>query len=90
VDVPATGIPTRAGTLLTKTLLFVAEGNGTPDALPIMRAIDKNTGAIVAQIDLPANQIGLPMTYEHGGKQYLALFVGGGGIAAELVAYALP
>jgi hypothetical protein len=30
------------------------------------------------------------MTYEHGGKQYLALFVGGGGIAAELVAYALP
>jgi quinoprotein glucose dehydrogenase len=90
IDIPATGIPTRAGTLLTKTLLFVAEGNGTADARPLMRAVDKNTGEIVATIELPANQTGLPFTYEHGGKQYLALFVSGGGRAAELVAYALP
>jgi hypothetical protein len=32
----------------------------------------------------------LPFTYEHEGKQYLAMFVGGGGNAAELVVYSLP
>lgn len=90
VSIPDTGVPTRAATLLTKTLLFVAEGNGTADARPIMRAIDKETGEVVAKLQLPANQTGLPFTYEHEGKQYLALFVGGGGLAAELVAYALP
>ncbi len=30
------------------------------------------------------------MTYEHDGKQYIAVFVGGGGQPAELVAMALP
>lgn len=91
VDLPRTGIPTRSGVLLTKTLLFVAEGNGSADAKPIMRAIDKATGEILAVIDLPNNQTGLPFTYEQDGKQYVALFVGGGGgVPAELVAYALP
>lgn len=90
VDLPATGIPTRSGILLTKSLLFVAEGNGTPDALPIMRAFDKTTGEFISRLDLPANMVGLPFTYEEGGKQYLALFVAGGGAPAELVAYALP
>jgi quinoprotein glucose dehydrogenase len=41
-------------------------------------------------IDLPANQTGQPFTYEHDGKQYIAMFVGGSGKVAELVAYALP
>jgi quinoprotein glucose dehydrogenase len=90
IDIPDTGVPTRSGTLLTKTLLFVSEGNGTADAQPIMRAINKQTGALIAEIQLPANQIGLPFTYEHAGEQYLALFVGGSGSPAELVAYALP
>lgn len=90
IDIPDTGVPTRSGTLLTKTLLFVSEGNGTADARPMMRAINKQTGALIAEIQLPANQIGLPFTYEHAGKQYLALFVGGSGSPAELVAYALP
>lgn len=91
VDLPRTGIPTRSGVLLTKTLLFVAEGNGSADAKPIMRAVDKTTGEILHAMNLPNNQTGLPFTYEHGGKQYLALFVGGaGGVPAELVVYALP
>lgn len=90
IDIPPTGVPTRAGTLLTKTLLFVAEGNGTPDAKPLMRAVNKQTGEIIHVMELPANQTGIPFTYEHNGKQYLALFVGGSGGAAELVAYALP
>jgi len=90
MDIPPTGIPTRAGTLLTKTLLFVAEGNGTVDAKPLMRAVNKQTGEIIHTMELPNNQTGLPFTYEHNGKQYLALFVGGAGSPAELVAYALP
>jgi len=90
VDLPRTGIPTRAGVLLTKTLLFVAEGTGGAGASPIFRAVDKTTGDIIAEIDLPQNQTGHPFTYEHDGMQYVALFVGGGGAAAELVAFALP
>ena len=90
VDLPRTGIPTRSGILLTKTLLFQAEGTGAAGASPIFRAIDKQTGEIIAEIDLPDNQTGLPFTYEHEGKQYLAMFVGGGGNAAELVVYSLP
>jgi len=90
VDIPRTGIPTRAGVLLTKTLLFVFEGTGGAGASPIFRAVDKQTGDIIAELDLPDNQTGLPMTYEHDGKQYIAVFVGGGGQPAELVAMALP
>lgn len=90
VDIPRTGIPTRAGVLLTKTLLFVFEGTGGPGASPIFRAVDKQTGDIIAELELPDNQTGLPFTYEHDGKQYLAVFVGGGGTPAQLVAYALP
>ena len=90
VDIPRTGIPTRAGVFVTKTLLFVGEGTGGPGASPIFRAVDKQTGEILAEIDLPNNQSGLPFTYEHDGKQYVAMFVGGGGQAAQLVALALP
>lgn len=90
INLPRTGVPTRAGVLLTKTLLFVAEGTGVAGAKPKMRAVNKQTGDILAVIDLPANQTGLPFTYEHQGKQYIALFVGGGSTAAELIALALP
>ncbi len=90
VDLPRTGIPTRSGILATKTLLFVGEGSGGAGASPIFRAIDKQSGEIIAELDLPNNQTGLPFTYEHNGKQYLAMFVGGGGAPAELVALALP
>jgi quinoprotein glucose dehydrogenase len=90
IDIPRTGIPTRAGVLLTKTLLFIAEGTGGAGASPIFRAVDKATGDIVAEIELPANQGGIPFTYEHAGKQYVAMFITSGSSAAELVAYALP
>lgn len=90
VDIEDTGIPTRSGILLTKTLLFVGEGIGTADALPKMRVVNKQTGEVIAVMDLPDNQTGLPFTYEHDGKQYLAMFVGGRSAPAQLVAYALP
>ncbi len=90
VDLPRTGIPTRAGVLVTKTLLFVFEGTGGPGASPVFRAVNKETGDIVAEIELPDNQTGLPLTYEHDGKQYLAVYVGGSGSPARLIAMALP
>ena len=90
IDIPRTGVPSRSGILLTKTLLFVGERTGAVGVSPIFRAINKVTGEIVAALELPDNQTGLPFTYEHEGKQYIAMFVGGGGKPAELVAYALP
>ena len=66
------------------------EGTGAAGARPIFRAVDKQTGDILAEIDLPANQTGLPFTYEHNGTQYVALFIGGGSYAAELIALTLP
>jgi quinoprotein glucose dehydrogenase len=87
VKFPRTGVATRSGIVLTKTLLFVGEGAGGG---PTLYAHDKKTGAIVARIELPNTQTGVPMTYEHGGKQYIAMFVSGGGKPTELVAYALP
>jgi quinoprotein glucose dehydrogenase len=90
IDIEDTGIPTRSGILLTKTLLFVGEGIGTADALPKMRVVNKQTGEVITVMDLPDNQTGLPFTYEHDGKQYLAMFVGGRSAPAQLVAYALP
>ena len=90
VDLAPTGIPTRSGVLLTKSLLFVAEGIGTADAMPRMRAFNKETGDLVHLMELPDNQTGLPFTYEADGKQYLGLFVGGRSTPAQLVVYALP
>ncbi len=90
IDIPRTGVPTRAGLVLTSTLLFQGEGGGGPGASPIFRALNKQTGEILAEIELPNNQSGVPITYEHDGKQYIAMFVSGGGGDTELVALALP
>jgi quinoprotein glucose dehydrogenase len=87
VTLPRTGVPSRSGLVLTKTLLFVGEGEGGG---PTLYALNKKTGEIVARIELPNTQSGVPMTYEHKGKQYIALFVSGRGKPTELVAFALP
>lgn len=87
VSIPRTGIATRAGLLLTKTLLFAGEGWG---GSPVLRAHDKQSGAILATVKLPASQAGQPITYFHNGKQYIAMFVGDGKAAGELVALCIP
>lgn len=87
VDIPRTGVETRSGLLLTKTLLFAGEGVG---GSPYLRAHDKETGEIVATIELPGTQTGQPFTYEHDGKQYIGMVVSARGSASELVVYALP
>ena len=57
--------------------------------VPMFRAFDKATGALVWQTELPLRPAASPMTYRHGGRQYIVM-AGGSGLDAEIVAYALP
>jgi len=83
--------PTRAGILVTKTLVFAGEGY---QGQPFFRAFDKKTGAILWETQIPVGpQTGLPMTYLHKGKQYVVFTVEGDAAtrtAAQVVAYAMP
>ena len=94
IDVGRTGRPDRGGVLVTSTLLFAGEGGGMFAAFGSggnkFRAHDKATGEVLAEIELPANQTGLPMTYMHEGRQYIVMAVGARGHPGELVALALP
>ena len=86
VELPPTGGFTRAMLLVTKTLLFAGEGwNGAP----VIRALDKATGATLAEVTLPGATGAKPMTYMLDGRQYLVVSIGQPG-PAELVALALP
>jgi len=87
IEIPRTGVETKSGLLLTKTLLFAGEGVGGG---PMLRAHNKETGEIVAEIEMPGTQTGQPFTYEHDGKQYIGVVVSARGSASELVVYALP
>ena len=57
---------------------------------PRLYAYDKASGRLLAEVALPANASGAPMTYMAGGKQYVAFPVGGSNIAEELIALTLP
>ena len=87
IELPRTGRPNRVGLLATRTLLFAGEGVGGE---PILRAHDKATGEILAEIELPATQTGHPMSYMLDGTQYVVVAVGDQNTPAELVALKLP
>lgn len=71
--------------LATKTLLFTSlVDNGKP----VLRALDKNTGELVHEIELPAPPGGSPMTYMADGKQYISVAVGGA-IDSKLITLAV-
>jgi glucose dehydrogenase len=79
------------GPLLTKTLLFVGQGaggrgGGSGGAANVLRAFDKATGKVIAEIDIGASPHGTPMTYMAGGKQYVVIATYEG----RLLALALP
>lgn len=79
------------GPLLTKTLLFVGQGAGgrgsrAGGADSVLRAFDKASGKVVAEVVLPAAPSGTPMTYMADGKQYIVLATQNG----KLVAFSLP
>ena len=86
IDPGPVGSPSRVGPVLTRTLLFVAQQDGERN---LIRALDKASGATVAEIELPLPPQGTPMTYMVDDKQYLAIAVGGG-TDSRLVALALP
>ncbi|MEM7502541.1 MAG: PQQ-binding-like beta-propeller repeat protein [Pseudomonadota bacterium] len=87
VSLPRTGKPTRAGIVVTDTLLFAGEGFGGD---PTFRAHDKLSGEIVAEIDLPATQAGPPSAYRVDGRPFIVMTVGNGKAPAELIALSLP
>jgi glucose dehydrogenase len=85
VEIPNTGTPTQGtGLLVTSTLLFGGEGG----ANPVLRAWDKKTGAVVAEIQLPGPTTGFPVTYTKAGRQYIAVAARVGD-AVEIVALAI-
>jgi quinoprotein glucose dehydrogenase len=56
---------------------------------PHLWVYDKASGEMLAEIALPANATGAPMTYISGGRQYIAFPVGGGTIIEELISVSL-
>ena len=88
LNLPPLGGDGRGGPVLTRTLLVSALTTGGTDGGPRLVARDKTTGMIVGSVDLPAGAIGTPMTYMHGGRQYIGLTIGGD--VPELIALALP
>ena len=75
------------GPLVTKTLVFIGEGTESREGGGKMfRALDKLTGNVVWETELPSGTSGVPMTYSLDGKQYIAVTVG----TREVIALALP
>lgn len=96
LHLPPLGQPGRAAPLVTKTLLFVGEGDPINLSTPPhgggrkLRAFDKASGAVVWETELPAGTTGAPMTYLHNGRQYIVVAIGAKEHPAELVAFGLP
>jgi quinoprotein glucose dehydrogenase len=81
----------RTGPLATRTLLFMGEGPHDPRfARKVLRAYDKASGDVVAEIALPDHTLGPPMTYMAGGRQFIVCGMGFRGSPHRLVALALP
>jgi quinoprotein glucose dehydrogenase len=94
LNLPPLGSPGRSSPLVTKTLVFLGEGDPVMASLgsrlrPEMpaslapgyggkkfRALDKATGAILWEIELPSGVTGAPMTYMFDGKQYIVAATG--------------
>ncbi len=99
------GFPTRSWALITKTVMIVVQSGyfGAPrlppggtrriadlnNFDPHLWVYDKASGEMLAEIALPANATGAPITYMAGGKQYIAFPVGGGPLVEELIAVSL-
>ena len=94
VTVPNTGRADEGGIVVTKTLAFAGQGcglfRGGGGGGPMFYAYDKATGAVVHELELPANTCGNPMTYMVNGKQYIVVAVGAQNFPGELVAMSLP
>ncbi len=96
LNLPPLGHAVRAAPLVTKTLLFVTEGDQINVRTPPngggkkIRAYDKATGAVVWEMALDAGSTGTLMTYLHDGRQYLVVAIGGLEHPAEFIALSAP
>jgi quinoprotein glucose dehydrogenase len=97
LNLPRLGQPGRAATMVTKTMVFLGEGGyegvgGVPPTAggKWFRAYDKDTGAVLWEMELPGGTTSAPMTYMANGKQYIVVAVGWKGVPGELVALTLP
>jgi len=94
VNIPRTGRADEGGIVVTKTLAFAGQGcglfRGGGGGGTTFTAYDKMTGAVVHELQLPANTCGNPMTYMVNGKQFIVVAVGAQNFPAELVALSLP
>lgn len=87
--IPPTGTDNYGGPLVTESgLIFIA---ATPDKK--FRALDKNTGKLLWETNLPAAGYASPATYSVNGKQYIVIACGGGKLRSKsgdkYVAYSL-
>ena len=96
LNLPPLGQPGRASPLLTKTLLFMGEGDPLNVRTPPggggkkFRAYDKASGAVLWETEFPAGTTGAPMSYMYKGKQYIVVAIGSSERPAEFVALSLP
>jgi len=86
LDPGPVGSAHRVGPVLTQTLLFFAQIDGDRY---LLRALNKATGDIIHEIELPLSPQGTPMTYMVEDTQYISIAVGGGR-DARIVTYSLP
>jgi quinoprotein glucose dehydrogenase len=94
MPIPKTGQGGSVGVLVTKTLVIAGDPLVTTTADhprgAMMRAYDKQTGAEVGAVWMPAPVSGSPMTYRVGGRQFIVIAVSGGNYSGEYIAFGLP
>jgi quinoprotein glucose dehydrogenase len=94
LNIPKTGQTGSVGLMVTKTLVISGDPQVTaPPGRPrgaMLHAYDKQTGAQVGEVWMPAAQSGSPMTYAIDGKQYIIIAVSGGNYSGEYIAFSLP
>jgi quinoprotein glucose dehydrogenase len=56
----------------------------------VLRAFDPDNGTLLAEVALPGNASGAPMTYMVEGKQFIVIPIGGASQPAELVGLSVP
>ena len=95
MNIPKTGQNGSVGLAVTKTLVIAGDPQVTaPPGRPrgaMLRAYNKETGAQVGEVWMPAAQSGSPMTYKgQDGRQYIVVSVSGGNYSGEYISFALP
>jgi quinoprotein glucose dehydrogenase len=96
LNLPPLGQAVRAAPLVTRTLLFVSEGDQINTRTPPngggrkLRAFNKATGAVVWETTLDAGTTGTLMTYQHNGRQFIVVAIAGQNHPGEFVSFALP